>query len=652
MPYYSDNWTDKELEALERRIAQVYREAEKDLDREVKEYFAKFKLRDKEMQALCDAGEITKAELQQWRLTQIGRGKRFEALRDKVAERYTKANETANAYVNDITPSIYSLNRNYEAYTIEKAVGACDFTMWDESTVRRLIVQEPDLMPYYPPARALKRGIDLEYGKQQITKHITSGIIRGLPPGKIANELMANMSAMSRESAVRAARTGITAAQNAGRMDSYVAAEKMGIKIRRRWICTKDSRTRLSHGLADGQIVVGTKTPFIVGGYKMMFPGDKSMGAPGHEIYNCRCTTRTVEKDGIEAEPREMRVRNPKWEEAKAEETKLETKLEKLKEREQAEADPEKRKQLRRERIATQKELSAATQKRQGVDKNLVVNEMTYSEWKNWKETGVKPLANSGNGGTMKVGKSVENSFAEKTYGANHAGKIRTHIEGADETVQAVWNKYQGMFATSDPNYSGNRAFYSPMSENVTLNIEKTAKGDSYSKPYQTFFHEYGHMTDYLASDSRGFGSMNGMTEVFGGLDADGNIIKSVYGSGGLLGNTAKQELKALIASTKKAHGVTKKAEAARIIIDEIKSKYDLVARADVSDMLEGAGIGVAYPLGVGHGTTYWKGRDNGKEIFAEMIAAEIACPESLACMKEYFPETYKVFRQMLEVIK
>ena len=311
MPYHSDNWTDKELSNLEKRIAMVFKEAEKDLDKEVKAYFAKFKLRDKEMQALVDAGEMTKAEYHQWRMTQIGRGKRFEALRDKVAERYTQANEVANAYVNDLTPSIYSLNRNYEAYTIEKTVGSCDFTMWDESTVRRLLVEQPDLMPYYPPSRALNRGIDLAYGKSQITKHVTSGIIRGLSPGKIANELMANMTGMNRDSAVRAARTGITAAQNAGRMDSYIAAEKMGITIRRKWVCTKDARTRLDHGLADGQIVEGTKKPFIVGGYKMMFPGDKSMNAPGHEIYNCRCTTRTVEKDGIEAEPRQMRVRDP-----------------------------------------------------------------------------------------------------------------------------------------------------------------------------------------------------------------------------------------------------------------------------------------------------------------------------------------------------
>lgn len=353
MPYYPDRWTDNELAALEKRIAEVYKQAEKDLNKEVKEYFAKFKLRDKEMQALVNAGEMTQVEYTQWRLTQIGRGQRFEALRDKVAERYTEANEVANAFVNDLTPSIYSLNRNYEAYTIEKAVGSCDFTLWDESTVRKLLVEQPDLMPYYPPSRALNRGIDLAYGKSQITKHVTSGIIRGLSPGKIANELMASVTTMNRDSAVRAARTGITAAQNAGRMDSYIAAEKMGIQIKRRWICTKDSRTRIDHGLADGQVVVGTKTPFIVGGYKLMFPGDKSLNAPGHEIYNCRCTTRTVEKDGIEAEPREMLVRNPQT-----------GKLEK-------------------------------------------VDEMTYSDWEKWKKSGQKPIANSGNGGTMMVDSSV-----------------------------------------------------------------------------------------------------------------------------------------------------------------------------------------------------------------------------------------------------
>ena len=50
--------------------------------------------------------EWTEQDYKQWRLNQIGRGERFEALRDKMAKRYTKANETAVAYVNDATPGI------------------------------------------------------------------------------------------------------------------------------------------------------------------------------------------------------------------------------------------------------------------------------------------------------------------------------------------------------------------------------------------------------------------------------------------------------------------------------------------------------------------------------------------------------------------
>lgn len=194
----------------------------------------------------------------------------------------------AAAYINDTTPGLYSLNRNYAAYTIEQQIGAdVGFDLWDEQTVKRLIVEQPDLMPYYPPKRAIKRGFDLAWGKRQITAQVTSGILQGESIQHLADRLQNNIPNMNRNSAIRAARTAVTGAQNAGRQDSYDAAVKMGIELEKRWLATLDSRTRHDHATADGQTVAEDK-PFIVGGYELMYPGDSS--GPGHLIYNCRCT--------------------------------------------------------------------------------------------------------------------------------------------------------------------------------------------------------------------------------------------------------------------------------------------------------------------------------------------------------------------------
>lgn len=293
-PDYAHKLTDKQLAELEQRIAKLYKEAADELTDTVRAYFEQFEKRDAAMKEKLDAGEITEQQYKQWRLAQMGRGKRFTALRDKVAERYTNANETAVAYVNDATPGIYSLNRNYAAYKIEQVSDKADFTLWDEQTVKRLIVEQPDLMPYYPPKRALQRGIDLKYGKQQITASVTSSILQGKSIPKIANDLQSRMQDMNRTSAIRTARTAVTAAQNAGRLDTYRAAQDMGIKLKKRWLATLDNRTRHAHAMLDGQTVDIDK-PFKVDGFELMYPGDSS--APGYLVYNCRCT-QIAEVDG------------------------------------------------------------------------------------------------------------------------------------------------------------------------------------------------------------------------------------------------------------------------------------------------------------------------------------------------------------------
>lgn len=307
-PDYAHKWTDKQLAALENRIATEFKQAAEELTDTVNAYFAAFKKRDAEMAAKSEAGEITEQAYKQWRLAQIGRGKRFEALRDKVAERYTNAHEVAIAYVNDATPGIYTLNRNYSAYTIEQISDKADFTLWDEQTVRRLIDEQPGLMPYYPPKRALKRGIDLDYGKKQITASITSSILQGKGIDKISNDLQNRMQGMSLASAIRTARTATTAAQNAGRMDSYHAAEGMGIKLKKEWLATLDGRTRHAHAMLDGQ-TAETDKPFHVDGYEIMYPGDAS--APGYLVYNCRCTLIAALADAPKAPNPLRRARDP-----------------------------------------------------------------------------------------------------------------------------------------------------------------------------------------------------------------------------------------------------------------------------------------------------------------------------------------------------
>lgn len=326
---YAHRMTDKQLAELEKRIASIYKQAADELSETITAYFKQFEKRDADMLEKVKNGTVSEQQYKQWRLTQIGRGNRFIALRDKVAERYTNANEVAIAYINDATPGIYTLNRNYSAYTIEQVSSSADFTLFDERTVKRLAVEQPNLMPYYPKDRALKRGIDLAYGKQQITANVTSGILQGKSIYRLADDLQKSIRDMNRTSAIRTARTAVTGAQNAGRMDAYTAAEKMGIHVRKQWLATLDNRTRHAHAMLDGQTVDNDK-PFKVDGYEIMFPGDA--GAPGYLVYNCRCTL-IAALDDVPKPPNPLRRAR----------------------------DPE-------------------------TGKSILVSDMTYAQWESWKE--------------------------------------------------------------------------------------------------------------------------------------------------------------------------------------------------------------------------------------------------------------------------
>lgn len=80
------------------------------------------------------------------------------------------------------------------------------------------------------------------------------------------------------------ARTELIRAANAG---SEALFKNWGAK-EKAWSAAADDRTRPHHKAADGQHVP-IMTPFTIGGHKMDYPGDMTLGAPVSEIVNCRC---------------------------------------------------------------------------------------------------------------------------------------------------------------------------------------------------------------------------------------------------------------------------------------------------------------------------------------------------------------------------
>jgi SPP1 gp7 family putative phage head morphogenesis protein len=160
------------------------------------------------------------------------------------------------------------------------------FTLYDAHTVENLVNKRPNLLP--KPSPDIPK--EMRWHQSKITGAITQGILQGESIPKIAARLQV-VTDMDQTAAIRNARTAMTGAQNAGRVDGYKYAESLGIELEQEWLATLDGRTRDSHRLLDGERQkVGDK--FSNG---CRYPGDPN-GAP-EEIYNCRCTLVAAIKD-------------------------------------------------------------------------------------------------------------------------------------------------------------------------------------------------------------------------------------------------------------------------------------------------------------------------------------------------------------------
>ena len=281
MADYGTNYTDKELNKLEKKIKSVYKEAEKDIQKKMDNFTARSKAKEQKYLQKVTKGEMTQAEFDKWKAGQVFQGKQWAAKKEEIANVLYNANTTASKIVNNEQFNVFTANANFASYQMEQGAGVnFGFSLYDQNTVIRLIKDEPNLLPNYVP----KKSKDMTWNTKKITRQITQGIIQGESLDKISKRLATVTASQNFNSMKTHARTLMTGAQNAGRLNSYENAQKLGIEMEKEWMATLDGHTRDSHADIDGE-----KQPVD---HKFsndcMYPGDP--GGPPAEVYNCRCT--------------------------------------------------------------------------------------------------------------------------------------------------------------------------------------------------------------------------------------------------------------------------------------------------------------------------------------------------------------------------
>lgn len=288
----SDALTNKEFAKLRKRIYRIYAQANEDISSTVREYWNNLKKRDEAMREQVNLGKMTKDEYKMWRITQEARGKHFVQMQTQVAKRMTEANKTAVKYMNASAVNVYEDTFGSDAFMLEQLTGTnafagISFTMMNESAVRNLVINNPETMPYYdenyPKAKGVLTNKDIKWGQKIITNAAMQGIVQGKGVLEIANEIQSRIVTMSRTSAIRAARTSLGSAQNAGHQAAYSTANAQGVTGKKTWMAYHDRRVRDSHAHLDG-VQIGVNDVFPNG---LRFPKDPK-GEPG-EVYNCRC---------------------------------------------------------------------------------------------------------------------------------------------------------------------------------------------------------------------------------------------------------------------------------------------------------------------------------------------------------------------------
>ena len=296
--------TDERIKEIEERLRREYEQAAKEIREKTDDYLRRFDTKDKIWQKWVEDKKKTPEEYAKWRFGQITVGKRWDELKERIANDQLNVNKIARNIIQHEMPDIFALNANYAGYQVEHdAKIDTTFTLYSRDTVDKILRDDPDLLlpPGKKVSQAIQEGKAKRWEKQKIQSVMTQGILQGESIPNLASRLAKEVADSDYKAAVRNARTMSTNAQNAGRYDAYDRIKGNGVDLTLEWAATLDNRTRHEHRMMHGQRRdVGE--PFEVEGIKIMYPAQtgKFMGVssvPQEMIWNCFTGDNMVDVD-------------------------------------------------------------------------------------------------------------------------------------------------------------------------------------------------------------------------------------------------------------------------------------------------------------------------------------------------------------------
>lgn len=261
----SHKWTDAELKRLERQINAEYTKAYKEMRKEMADIAAK----------LASNPDMS---LQQ-KLALMNKNERLAKLCDQMADILKDTNKTATDFITKSAVNVFKVNYN-------AAAGDLGFALLDNTAVRNILTGEVN--PFTKLAIAAEK--DKTVIVRKLQSELTTSILKGESIPQMAKRIK-TVSEGYLSDTIRIARTETTRIENSAKQSVGEEGKRLGFNMWKRWISTHDDRTRIEHDTEKVDIAdVPIDEPFEVGGEKMMYPGDISLGASAWNTINCRCT--------------------------------------------------------------------------------------------------------------------------------------------------------------------------------------------------------------------------------------------------------------------------------------------------------------------------------------------------------------------------